>query len=123
MKNILFYSPDLNFCASMLMLFQDKYHVTATTALETVKKISEIERFDLVVLDSEPDTTISELCVKLHEKNNALPIILIYVFKGKFKEAEEEIREKVAAIFYKPINLIEVSKTIDKLLYKYTLSD
>lgn len=107
----------------MLMLFQDKYHVTATTDLETVKKISEIEKYDLVVLDTEPEKSISEICVKLHEKNNSLPIILIYVYKGKFKEAEEEIRNKVAAIFYKPINLIEVSKTIDKLLYKYTLSD
>lgn len=105
------------------MLFQDKYQVTATTALETVKKISAIENFDLVVLDSEPEPAINQLCIKLHEKNNSLPIILIYVFETKFKEAEEEIRNKVAAIYYKPLPLLEVSKTIDKLLYKYSLSD
>lgn len=122
MRNILFYSPDLNFCASMLMFFNDKYSVTTTTSLETFESILNSSSFDLLVLDSEPTPKINELCKKISSEEKHSPIILTYVYTIKYKQIEQELKQIVDAIFYKPIDMVEVSQKIDYFFRRLTLS-
>jgi DNA-binding response OmpR family regulator len=118
MKSILFYSPDLNLCASLLMFFNEKYAVTTTTDLSVVGNIFNSARFDLLVIDSEPTNTIIELCKSVHEKHTDIPVISTYVYTNKFGDKEAELKNFVDIIFYKPIDLFEVSQKIDRMMFQ-----
>lgn len=120
MRNILFFSPDLNFCASLLMFFNDKYTVTTTTSLETFENILQNSNFDLLVIDSEPTPKVNSLCKKISAFEKHTPIILTYVYTIKYKETEQELKKIVDAVFYKPIDMAEVSQKIDFFLKKLT---
>ena len=118
MKNILFYSPDLNLCASLLMYFGDKYSVTTTTNLDSIEPISETLALDLLVLDGEPDDRLLELCKKMQSKKPLFRIILTYVYTSKFKEREADLKNYVEAVFYKPIDLYEVARKIERMMFQ-----
>jgi DNA-binding NtrC family response regulator len=122
MRNILFFSPDLNFCASLLMFFNEKYTVTTTTSLETFENILQNSNFDLLVIDSEPTPKVNSLCKKISNVEKHIPVFLTYVYTIKYKETEHELKKIVDAIFYKPIDLAEVSQKIDFFLKKLTYS-
>lgn len=119
MKSILFYSPDLNLCASLLMFFNEKYLVTTTTDFTTFEGILASTSFDLLVIDSEPTDSLVELCNKLQQSNLHAPIILTYVFTIKFSDKEALLKNTTDAIFYKPIDLFEVSQKIDRLMLQH----
>lgn len=119
MKSILFFSPDLNLCASLLMFFNEKYSVTTTTDLNTLEHILNNLSFDLLVIDAEPTEHVAAICKKINAENKGLPVILTYVYTIKYKEREADLRPFVEAIFYKPIDLFEVSQKIDRLLYQF----
>ncbi len=116
MKNILFYSPDLNLCASLMMFFGDRYLVTTSTNIEAIEQIANSVAFDLLILDAEPDKSLAELCKKINKSENPVPIILTYVYTSKFRDMESNLKNYIEAIFYKPFELNEVSQKIDKLL-------
>lgn len=120
MKNILFFSPDLNLCASLLMFFNDKYSVTTTTDFESLKNIIKNSPCDLLVIDAEPTQRIETFCREINEQRDHIPIILTYVFTIKYKDRESSLKKFIDAIFYKPIDLIEVSQKIDRLMVKFT---
>lgn len=116
MKNILFYSPDLSMCASWVMLLYDRYAVTTTTKFENIKNILLSNDFDMVVFDAEPNIRLEELINEFDSAERRVSVILTYVFTNDVKMIENKIRSKVEAIFYKPIDLSEVTKKIDFLL-------
>lgn len=121
MKSILFYSPDLNLCASLLMFFNDKYTVTTTTDLSTLESILKTQCFDLLIIDAEPSEQVDALCRKIHEDDfRHLPIILTYVYTIKYKDREAALRQYIEAIFYKPIDLFEVAQKVDRLMYQFS---
>ena len=120
MKSILFYSPDLNLCASLLMFFGDKYSVTTTTNLDSIEPIMRSLEFDLLVIDGEPEKRVEEICKKLSELTPHLPVILTYVYTIKYKEREACLKNYIEAIFYKPIDLFEVSQKIDRMMFQYS---
>lgn len=116
-KQVLFLSPDLSLCASLLMFFYDKYAVTTTTNFKNAQDILSVSDYDLIVLDAEPDENIGKLCATLSTNGTKeIPIIMTYVYSNRYKAAESEIRKYVDAIFYKPIDILEVSRKIDSLL-------
>ena len=119
MKSTLFYSPDLNLCVSLLMFFNDKYSVTTTTDLDTLENIIRSSSFDLLVIDAEPNDKIEKLCKKLKESDLHIPIILTYVYTIKYRDKESLLKNFIDAIFYKPIDLFEVSQKIDRLMYQF----
>ncbi|MBA4251406.1 MAG: hypothetical protein C0442_06765 [Chlorobiaceae bacterium] len=117
MQNILFYSPDLNLCASMLMYFSDKYSVTTTTDFDSLFTYSSSGKFDLVIIDSEPTSKIEIYCKELEGLSPATKILLLYVYTPKFADNETKIKSLVDGIFYKPLNLDDVTNKIHQLLY------
>lgn len=121
MQNILFFSPDLNLCTSLLMFFNDKYAVTTTTDFTSLNSIVKSTSFDLIIIDSEPDIKIENLCKQISDSPNPVPIILTYVYTSKLKQIEEKIKKYVTAIFYKPFDIFEVSKKIESILLHYSL--
>jgi hypothetical protein len=66
-----------------------------------------------VKMNSEPDKKTAGLIDGVAEKYPDLPIILTYVYTSKYAEIENGLKEHVAAVFYKPIDLADVSERID----------
>ncbi len=118
MKSILFFSPDLNLCASLLMYFGDKYSVTTTTNIDLIEPILEKLAFDLLVIDGEPDDQVVELCKKMQVQRPHFRVILTYVYTTKFKDREAAIKNYIEAVFYKPIDLYEVAQKIERLMFQ-----
>ncbi|UCH65688.1 MAG: hypothetical protein JSW63_00710 [Ignavibacterium sp.] len=115
-KNILFYSPDFNLCYSLLVYLQDKYNVTVSTDFHLLKSLTKSNNFDLLIIDSEPDSKIEQLCTELDECSSRLKVILTYVYDKKMNAAEKRIRKYISTILYKPFDLTEISKSFPDIL-------
>jgi DNA-binding response OmpR family regulator len=115
-KTILLYSPDLNFCFSLSMLFQDRYNVVTTTNLGMLEKFVASYAADLVMIDAMPSESIVERLAGLKEVSHNLPIIMLYVYSAKDVNLDQAIRTRVDSVFYKPFEINTVSRRIDDLL-------
>ncbi len=115
-KTILIYSPDMNFCFSLSMLFQDRYNVITTTNLGMLEKFLATHTIDLVMIDAVPSEKMVERLGALKELNQNLPIIMSYVYSAKDVNLDQAIRQRVDSVFYKPFEVNTVSRRIDDLL-------
>lgn len=115
-KTILIYSPDLNFCFSLSMLFQDRYNVITTTNPGMLETFVAHYSADLIIVDAVPSAKMATRLVELRKLNNSLPIIMLYVYNAKEAQLDQQIRSNVDSVFYKPFDLAAVSKRIDELL-------
>lgn len=98
------------------MYLQTQYKVIATTDLEVVSSLVCSNSADLVILDTEPDGEILEVCENIKKCKVNLPLILTYVFNNKISGSENEIKKFVNEIFYKPFDLNEITSKIPVLL-------
>src|SRR5512140_2428601 len=101
-KTILIYSPDLNFCFSLSMLFQNRYNVSTTTNLGMLETFLANYSADLVMIDAFPSTKIVQTLEGLKELKRHLPIIMLYVYNSKEVGMDKAIRGHVDSVFYKP---------------------
>jgi DNA-binding response OmpR family regulator len=115
-KTILIYSPDLNFCFSLSMLFQDRYNVITTTNAGMLKSFVSHYSANLLILDAPPSEQIIEHLHTLKDLNCHLPIIMLYVYSPKEASLDGKVRQNVDSVFYKPFDLAAVSKRINELL-------
>ena len=115
-KSILIYSPDLNFCFSLSMLFQDRYTVSTTTNLTMLETFVQNYSADLLIVDAVPSTRIIERLSALREVKYDLPVIMLYVYNAKETQLDQAVRDQVDSIFYKPFDVTAVSKRIEELL-------
>lgn len=115
-KTILIYSPDLNFCFSLSMLFQDRYNVITTTNPGMLETFVGEYAADLVVVDAVPSEKLIERLDGLKALNKCLPIIMIYVYSQKEIILDSTIRRHVDSVFYKPFDVGDMSKRIAELL-------
>lgn len=115
-KTILIYSPDLNFCFSLSMLFQNRYNVSTTTNLGMLETFLANYSADLVMIDAFPSTKIIQTLEGLKELKRHLPIIMLYVYNSKDVGMDKAIRGHVESVFYKPFDIGAVSKRIEELL-------
>jgi DNA-binding NtrC family response regulator len=115
-KTILIYSPDLNFCFSLSMLFQDRYNVITTTNIGMLDKLVADHSANLVMVDAVPTEKLIERLESLKGLNQHLPIILLYVYSSKDMAMDKVIRAHVDSVFYKPFEIAPVSKRIEELL-------
>lgn len=115
-KSILIYSPDLNFCFSLSMLFQDRYTVSTTTNLSMLETFVANYAADLVIIDAVPSARIIERLDGLRGANQRLPIIMLYVYSAKEVQIDQTARQHVDSVFYKPFEINVVSKRIEELL-------
>ena len=115
-KTIIIYSPDLNFCFSLSMVFQDRYNVITTTNLGMLEKFVGIYSANLAVVDAEPSQKLMKRIDSLKESNRDLPVIILYVYNTKEGTLDRDVRSHVDSVFYKPFEIGAVSKRIDELL-------
>ncbi|MEW6509622.1 MAG: hypothetical protein AB1428_01545 [Bacteroidota bacterium] len=115
-KTILIFSPDLNLCFSLSMLFQDRYHVVTTTNLAQVEPLAGEHRVDLIIVDAVPSQRLMEKFDELRIRHGAVPVILLYVYTGRDAALERTIRSHVDSVFYKPVEIAAVSRRIEELL-------
>ena len=115
-KTILIYSPDLNFCFSLSMLFQDRYNVITTTNIGMLDKLVADHSANLVMVDAVPTEKLIERLDSIKGLNQHLPIILLYVYSSKDMAMDRVIRGHVDTVFYKPFEIAPVSKRIEELL-------
>ncbi len=118
MKKLVLYSTDFLFSYSFLNYLQNKFNVTLTTNLSEFKEIVSHIHTDIIIMDIEPSKSIELICQDIHQLNNNIPIILIYVFNDRVKSFDEKIRKYVNAVFYKPFDLSEISVELDGLMQK-----
>jgi DNA-binding response OmpR family regulator len=115
-KTILLYSPDLNFCFSLSMLFQDRYNVITTTNLGMLDRLAADYAANLVMVDAVPSEKLIERLDGLRGANHKLPIILLYVYNSREVNLDRAIREHVDSVFYKPFEIAQISKRVEDLL-------
>jgi DNA-binding NtrC family response regulator len=116
MKKVLFYSPDFSLCYSLLIYLQDKYNVTSSTDFNVLKSLAENSDFDLFIIDSEPNEEIENLCAEIKNSSSNLKIVLTYVYNKRMSAAEKRIRSYISAIFYKPFDLSDITKSIPTIV-------
>ena len=115
MKNILFYSSDIMFSSSFLIYLQNNFNVTITTNIDDFKVIFSHTHSDIVIMDIEPSKEIEIICKDIHHIKSNIPIILTYVFNNRVKDFDERIRKYVTSIFYKPIDIAEITNKLEKI--------
>lgn len=116
MKKVLFYSPDFSLCYSLLVYLQDRYDVTSSTDINVLKSLSQNSYFDLLVIDSEPDYKVEELCYQIKSSNPDLKIILTYVYDKKMNLAENRVKKIITGVLYKPFDLSEFAKFLPSVI-------
>lgn len=115
-KTILLFSPDIDFCASFRMLFQDRYHIVTTTdasMLETSVRALEPE---LLIADTFPTDRMKRRFSLMKKEDQDLRIMLLYVPPLEDYRLREALRSFVDASFSKPIDLTEISRCIEELV-------
>ena len=115
MKKVLFYSPDFSLCYSLLIYLQDTYNVTSSTDFTMIKSLTKRNDFDLLIIDSEPDTNIEKFCSDIRDNSSNLKIVLTYVYNKNWSEAEKRMREYISAVFYKPYDLSDITKSLQEI--------
>lgn len=114
-RTILIYSPDLNFCFSLSMLFQDRYNVITTTSSAMLGEMVINYAASLLIVDAPPTEKLIALLRHLKELT-PLPIIMLYVYSPKEATLDKAARSDVDAVFYKPFDLGAMSRRINELL-------
>jgi DNA-binding NtrC family response regulator len=115
-KTVLIYSPDLNFCFSLSMLFQDRYNVITTTSSSMLEELVRNYAASLLIIDASPTEKLLGLLHHVKELNKQLPIIMLYVYSPKEAHLDRAARSEVDSVFYKPFDLTAMSKRINELL-------
>jgi len=115
-KTIIIYSPDLNFCFSLSMLFQDRYNVITTTNMGMLEEFVESHSADLVMIDAVPSESIIERLGRLKRTKKNLPVFILYVYNSKDVKLDRAIRDHVDSVFYKPFEISTISRRINELL-------
>ena len=115
-KSILIFSPDLNLCFSLSVLFQDRYHVVTTTNIATFEKLATCFGADLAIVDEVPSDCLIRRLEAIASGPAKIPIIMLYVYSGRDVMLDRAIRTRVDSVFYKPVEISVVSKRIDEIL-------
>lgn len=115
MKKVLFYSSDFSLCYSLLIYLQDKYNVTSSTDFSMLKSLTEKNDFDLLIIDSEPDSKLEQLCSEIKSSSSNLKIVLTYVYGKNLIEFEKRVKDYISAIFYKPFELSDITKSLREI--------
>lgn len=113
---ILIYSPDMNFCFSLSSFFQDRYDVITTTDPELLGLLATIRSARLVVIDHEPSRQMIERLRDLRRANNNLPLLMLYVYGPGGGELDKTVRDHVDTVLYKPLNINDISRSIEELI-------
>ena len=115
-RTILIYSPDLNFCFSLSMLFQDRYNVVTTTNPGMLESFVDHYAADLVIVDALPTEKMIERLAGLKSRDQRLPILMLYVCGPRDTALDALARQHVDSVMYKPFDVADMARRIAELL-------
>ena len=115
-KTILVFSPDLNLCFSLSLLFQDRYHVVTTTNLAAVGPLVTEHRANLVIIDDVPSPWLITSIDAIRGRQKKVSLVVLYVYDSRLMSLDQAIRAHVDSVFYKPVDIAAVSQRIQELL-------
>ncbi len=115
-KTILICSPDLNFCFSLSMFFQDRYNVITASNSDTLETIGVNYSADLIIIDAPPSEQLIGQLRELKKSQKLIPIIITYVCSARELCLDKAIREEVDSVLYKPFEISSVSRRVEELL-------
>jgi DNA-binding NtrC family response regulator len=115
-RTILIYSPDLNFCFSLSMLFQDRYSVVTTTNPGMLETFADHYAADLVIVDAMPSEKMIDRLDGLKNQNRNVPVIMLYVYSPRDAALDATIRRHVDSVIYKPFDIADMARRVAELL-------
>ena len=115
-KSILIYSPDLSICFSLSSFLQDRFNVLTTSDPELLRSLATIQSTALVIIDDEPSSAMIERLRQLRKDTQDLPLLMFYVYGPGNLQLDKSAREHVNTVFYKPINVHEITSKIEELI-------
>jgi hypothetical protein len=81
-----------------------------------LKSLTENSKFDLLIIDSEPNDSIEKLCSEIKISSPNLKIVLTYVYEKKMSEIEKRMKDCITAVFYKPFDLTDITKSLPDIV-------
>jgi DNA-binding NarL/FixJ family response regulator len=116
LHTIVFYSPDMDFCLSLQLLFQDRYNVVTTTDADMLLMMVRTFEPNLVIVDGIPTERMRNRIEKMKSEFPHLHVMFFYVHRIGDKRYREAMWKSVDAAFSKPVDLAEVTERIQSLV-------
>ena len=113
---ILLFSPDMDFCMSLRMLYQDRYDMACTTDPDMLVTMVKALQPQLVIADCQPTSRMRERIRTIHLQDPDVRIIFFYFSPSGDRWLRDNLRESGDVAFSKPIDLDEVTRTINALM-------
>lgn len=115
-RTVLFYSPDVDFCVSMRLLFQDRYNVVTVSDPEMVMvTVREFHPY-LLVVDSAPTKTMLGRFEQIKREYPQTRIMSFYAPHFNVTPESRTTFRWVDAAYTKPIDLAEVTKHMSEMM-------
>ena len=115
-ETIVLFSPDMDFCMSLRLLYQEKYEIVTTTDPEMILDLVASFHPDLVILDAFPTNPMRRRFKEIKKEYPAAQIMVFYASQFNDRGVREVLRTSVDAAFSKPIDLNEVTERIYGLI-------
>lgn len=115
-KTVFLLSPDLDLCTSLTLLLQNRFKIVTTTQFEFVHKIVDTLKPHIFIADLKPSEKLVDSITRLKTDFPNLKIILFLDSWINYKKIESSLMKIADAIFYQPIDLIEINKKLDLLI-------
>ncbi|MBI5216857.1 MAG: hypothetical protein HY960_13980 [Ignavibacteriae bacterium] len=113
-RTIVLYSPDMDLCLSLRMLFQEQYNIVTTTEPEIMMMMVKSFKPELVIVDAPPTDRMRFRFAQMRKENPRVHIMIFYASFFDNPRLHDFIRQSVDAAFSKPIDLTEVTKQINE---------
>jgi len=107
-KKVLILSKDTQLALSLSLFFAEEFEVQTVEQFDHAGDIIGQDDADLLLIDyGMPDDHIPKSLSSIRRRKN-IPIVMMYVFHEKKMSIESEIRKYTDAVFYKPVNILDV---------------
>lgn len=115
-RTVLFYSPDVDFCVSIRLLFQDRYQVVTVSDPEMLMVMVREFRPYVMIVDSAPTKTMQQRFEVIKRENPRIRVMSFYAPQFNSGPETRSHFPGVDAAFSKPIDLAEVTKSMGEMM-------
>jgi hypothetical protein len=121
-NRIAFYSPDIELCANLRLLFQDEYTLYTTTDPEMLLFIVNLLNPNIMIADAPFTNKMAQRFDDMKRGHPDMRILLFNVSHGHAVPGGMFIpnnrKELIDAVIYKPVDIAELKTRIQELLPK-----
>jgi DNA-binding response OmpR family regulator len=116
-KRIVILSDDVYLSHSLSLFLENEFEVEAVDHYSKAIEVVSTHKTDLLLVDyGLPGKEISRIIDAIRSSDKKLPIVSMYVYHEKSKRADSDLKRCCDAVFYKPVNILDVLGRIRVLL-------